>query len=912
MKFRFKYVGFLLATHCVVAQGTRIIGEIRDQGSGEPLTQALVQLEGDASATASREGRFELLSRLKGDLILRIEARDYRVRRLPVTLGDALLDLGMLYLEREEAGAKSDPYITLASDELSGEVEIIGSAELLQATRDVFLNRAAFDFGQAFFKVRGYDSKYGTVLLNGVPMNKLTDGRPQWNNWGGLNDVTRNQEFSYGLEASSRCFGGILGSTYIDTSPSAQRPGIRVSGSLSNRSYAGRIMATLNSGIGDSGLSYALSASRRWAKEGYREGSLYDAYAVYGALEYRFDPKSVLMLTGIFSTTRRGLSAAITEEVHEMGGHRYNPYWGLQGREIRNSRERHIAEPILMLNHAYASGRLRLNTVLAYQFGSQGKSRLGYFNAPNPDPSYYRYLPSYYINSPIGANFIGASLAREGFFRNPQLKWEKLYQANTIGNSDGKAAYVLYADTNEDKVLSFHQMANFETMNGLAITVGAGFQKTVSHNFARIRDLLGAQFHEDVDPFTGTRNDQEGELRKQDGDIFNYNYRLQGQVWDIYAQLSVHRDKWNAFLSGNYKSTTYFREGLFLNERFPEHSAGKEMGIPLRSPGGKAGFTYKISGRHWISLNGAFVHRAPVLQDVFINPREQNGIVPGIQNEHITTADLNYNVRLPHLIGRISGYYTRFQHATDVNFFYVESGLGADFVQESTTGLDQLHMGLEAGLEYEASATVKVSVVAAVGKQLYASDPEVTLNFVPGNDPDTGLQSAAGSLPIGIAGMKGYRLAQGPQQAYSIGISYRDPNYWWAGITANFLTENYASIATVPRTQSFILNPETGNPFPEATPEIVARILKQNPLDDSYFLNFVGGKSWLNKKTYISLFASINNVFDAVYRTGGYEQSRNGNYGQWIADNQGGTPSFGAKYWYGAGRTFFLNLAISF
>jgi hypothetical protein len=108
------------------------------------------------------------------------------------------------------------------------------------------------------------------------------------------------------------------------------------------------------------------------------------------------------------------------------------------------------------------------------------------------------------------------------------------------------------------------------------------------------------------------------------------------------------------------------------------------------------------------------------------------------------------------------------------------------------------------------------------------------------------------------------------------------------------------------------LNPDTGQPFDNATPGNVDRILKQNPLDDIYLLNLIGGKSWLLNGKYLSVFASINNVFDTDFRTGGYEQNRNGNYGQLVQDNLSGSPSFGPKYWFGYGRTYFLNLAISF
>jgi hypothetical protein len=74
----------------------------------------------------------------------------------------------------------------------------------------------------------------------------------------------------------------------------------------------------------------------------------------------------------------------------------------------------------------------------------------------------------------------------------------------------------------------------------------------------------------------------------------------------------------------------------------------------------------------------------------------------------------------------------------------------------------------------------------------------------------------------------------------------------------------------------------------------------------------IGGKSWLKTGKYISVFASVNNVFDTVFRTGGFEQSRNGNFGQLQQDNLSGNPSFAPRYWYGFGRTFFLNVAISF
>src|SRR5690606_28351275 len=127
--------------------------------------------------------------------------------------------------------------ITLSDDELNddtgGSDNISG---LLSSSKDVFQRTAAFVFSSSFFRVRGLDSDNGTVLINGIEMNKFDTGRTQWNNWGGLNDVVRNQEFTYSLKPSTYNCRGVLGSTNIITRASSYREGGRINYSFSNRS----------------------------------------------------------------------------------------------------------------------------------------------------------------------------------------------------------------------------------------------------------------------------------------------------------------------------------------------------------------------------------------------------------------------------------------------------------------------------------------------------------------------------------------------------------------------------------------------------------------------------------------------------------------------------------------------------
>ncbi|UCD60255.1 MAG: TonB-dependent receptor [Flavobacteriaceae bacterium] len=896
----------------VSAQQISINGSIGDAQSLLAISNATIEIEGTSlNVITNIDGSFRLVTSFKGDFIISIKAREYIEKRLPVEISNDELKLGRILIEKDFSIDQNEILITLTDNQvIDGEMEG-GNLGMLTATRDVFLNRAAFDFGQVFFKVKGYDSQNGSVLINGILMNKLRDGRPQWNNWGGLNDVTRNQDFNLGLQSSPYGFGGLLGVTNIDTRPSGLRPGFKLSCSLSNRIYSGRIMASYTSRKNGSDLHYSLAASRRWAREGYVNGTLYDAFSIYGAIEYQFNTTNSLLFTGILSSNRRGSSAAITEEAYNLAGSRYNPYWGIQNGHFRNSRERKILEPLFMLNYIGRFKKLHINTAISYQFGNFAKSRIGYYNAPNPDRTYYRYLPSFYVNSPIGANFLNADLAKQSFLLNPQLQWHSLYNANTTNSGNGMAAYVLYDDATSDKQLTLNTTFNIMPNEVFSVDMNMSYRSTISHNYAKIQDLLGADYHADKDPFSDTRNDLEGKLKKGEGDIFNYDYTFNYQVFDAFAQMRVDKSKWSFFLAANYNNTRYQRNGHFFNERFPENSLGKSNPLQFSNYGLKGGFTYKLNLRQWISTNGMLLNRAPLIVNSFINPRENNTIVPNLNKEKITGIAINYFTRFPNLIGRLTCFYTRFQQLTDVNFFFVDAGVGSDFVQEVITNLDKLNMGVESGLSYQLSSSVNLSGAVALGKYVYASDPNLAINFdTAGSEED--LITIEGTKDLGIAQIKNYKLPNGPQIALSLGVDYRDPKFWWIGAKMNYLTENYTSISVIRRTRSFYLNPETGQQFENLNLEYADRLLNQNALGNIYLLNLVGGKSWLLNGKYISVFASINNVFDTAFRTGGYEQNRNGNYGQLAQDNQSGSPSFGPKYWFGYGRTIFLNLAISF
>ena len=373
-------------------------GEIVDQLSGEPIGLVLVstekskittdengtfsiQIEGIKNITFSKTGYEELVIGVKD---LNIEDSKFVVELSSNTI-DSDLESGIISLSDFDLSDDAN-----SSDFASGQ---------LSAYNDVFQSIAAYQFGIARFRQRGYDSRNNLVLMNGLELNKLYDGRPQWSNWGGLNDVLRNREYTKGLEVGNSSFGSINGSTNFILRTSEYQKGLRVSYSSTNTSYTNRILATYSGSV-KGGWHYTVSASRRWAEEGHFDGTFYDANSFFLSLEKIMNEFHSLNFVAIYAKNRRGKSSPNTQEVYDLTSENYNSYWGWQGGKKRNSRVKNLNEPIFILTHNWdLNDRSNLKTSLLYQFGSMGNSRLNYSGGPNPDPSYYRKLPSYYLRN---------------------------------------------------------------------------------------------------------------------------------------------------------------------------------------------------------------------------------------------------------------------------------------------------------------------------------------------------------------------------------------------------------------------------------------------------------------------------------------------------------------------------------
>ncbi|APY08304.1 TonB-dependent receptor [Winogradskyella sp. J14-2] len=952
------FLSFITFSLVSFAQQTTIKGSVLDGTTGEPIPDVTITIEETGqSLKTDAKGEFSFTQNVPlGEQVLKIEKVEYVTKRYPIIVNEGqTVDISGMTLDFDTSDKKDLFVISISDDNLNGEDDGLTDnvSGLLQASRDVFLSAAAFDFSAAFFRPRGLDNANGKVLINGVEMNKQFNGRPQWGNWGGLNDVQRNQEFTMGLAANDYNFGDLAGTNNIVMRASRYREGGRISYASANRSYQGRIMASYSSGLLKGGWSYSVLGSRRFGEEGFVDGTLYDANSFFVAVEKQINEKHSLNFTGIYAQNRRGRSTAITQEIHDLKGRKYNPFWGMQDGEQRNSRMREINEPILMLNHFWKiSDNVRLNTNVAYQFGEFADTRIDFFGtrfdeengqlyggARNPTPEYWQNLPSFFLASPnpSTADYASAYFAQQEFLNDGQLDWTEFYDANI---RNGYNIYALQANVVNDNQLTVNTILDAELSDNIRINGNINYRRLNSENFARIEDLLGGPGYLDVNlPF----NDGEGFGQSVDifaqsnirtpnrivgeGDKYSYHYDINANVLSSFVQAQFKYNRVDFYLGGTISNTTYQREGFYENGYFTNNnpngivgSFGKSDTADFTNYGIKAGATIKVTGKHLIDINANHFTKAPGIRASFANARQNNLLVRDLESETINSIDASYIFRSPILKARLTGYFTTFENGTEVNFFFTESV--GNLTQEIAQNINRQNYGAELGIEAQITPTIKLKGAAAMGQFTYTNNPNVYYSS------DRFVDLTFGD---GTAEMEDYRVASGPERVFQVGFEYRDPDYWNFGVTTNFFSHTYVDPSFLKRSAAFAQDPDTydldeilassqdgvvnisGFGVADYDEEVARGILRQERFEDYMLVNLTGGKSWKINDYFVGFFATVNNVFNQNYRTGGFEQARRLDYRSQIEEqtNTGG-PIFGNRYFFGNGTTYYLNVYVRF
>jgi hypothetical protein len=804
------------------------------------------------------------------------------------------------------------PQFSTTIEQLDDESENQDVSGLLQSSRDVYTSIAGFNFGVARFRIRGYDADNFTAMMNGVTLNDPEMGRAIWAYWGGLNDITRYQESKTGIASSQLTFGGVGGYSNIIARASAQRKGNRVSYALANQTYDHRLMYTTSTGMMENNLAVTVSGSMRYANEGYVEGTFYRGASYFLSVEKKFNDKHSLGFVGFGSPTVSGGQSISVQETYDLtGNNQYNSFWGYQAGEKRNSRIRNTHKPMMMLNHYFTlDSKTTINSSLFYSFGRGGQTRLNWYDAADPRPDYYRNLPSYYSNPGDEALLELYTQLWQNDVNTQQLNFDQMYFANSknlhsVSDANGikgntvtgnRAKYIIEEYRTDHQQYGFNSTFNHQYNESLILSGGVNGSFYKSMNFKVMDDLLGADYWVDVDRFAERDFADESAAQTnveipnrivKKGDRFGYDYDININNINTFGQAEGKSEKIDWYTGLTVSNTSFWRTGNIKNGLFQDDSKGDSEKKSFLNYGIKAGLVYKITGRHLISVNAAYYTAAPSSRDAFVSPRTRNQIVDNLKSETTTSGDINYLIRYPKVKMRLTGFYTSITDKTwSRSFFHEEYNT---FVNYMMTGVDQLFMGTELGLEVNVTSTIEATAAFTMGDYIYNSRPVVTIS------QDNSTQLLASNK---VVYFENYKIGGMPQTAASIGAKYNAPKFWFVGANFNFFMDAYLEANPDRRTEEALAG------FVSTDPQ-VTKLLEQRRLDDSYTINIFGGKSWrLKNKYYIRINVNVNNVLDVKdFATGGFEQLR---YDKQNIDR------FPPKIGYMYGRTYFAMVSFSF
>ena len=909
---------FMLFATLSFAQQT-IKGTITDAETKQPLPDALVKILGSKfSVRTDEKGQFRITKVPKGKKTIVISLKDHKTITQEIDSKEPLVKLGNIELGKPNAATDAIQTITLDEDDnADNTTDDQNVSSMLGTSRDLFQRYSNFNWNSVRYRTRGYLGNYNESYFNGIPFNDLDDERESFGAYAGLNEVTRKRTNYMGLEATDFAFGDLSGSSNIDTRASQQRKRSSISYQVSNRNTRNRIMGTYATGLQANGWAFTFSGSRRWAQEGYNPGTFMDAWAYFASVDKVFNDKHTLNLTILGSPNKQGGASATLKEMVELSGDPYyNNSWGYQNGKKRNARVTNRHAPTAILRHDFKiNEKINLTTAASFQIESNTRQVVNFYNSRNPQPDYYSRLPSA-IEDPIQK--IQATNLLSTNEDERQLNWDYMYQTNynslqtiisdtpngKVPTTGNRAKYFLTNIHQDSKEANIYSNIQMQVSEHQQIVGGIALRYFKGHDFAKISDLLGADFAVDVDQFaernfpgqTFGQNDVRYSNRiVKVGDKASFEYNNNVRNAYAWAQSVWNLDKFDFFVSAKGDYTAFWRNGLTQNGRFPDNSLGKSATKSFFNYGVKAGATYKLDGRNYFGVHSGYFTKAPNSTDSYLSPRTRNEFAPNLASEKNISTEAFFNHRSPNFSAQITGYYTLIKNNTRTFSFFSDED--RSFVNYLAQGMDLRHTGVEAAASYKITNKFEVFGAATLSQHLYWSRPVAFAT------PDNGITSVQSKINGQTLYIKEYYVPNTPQTAASLGVKYNGKRFW-TSLTGNYFAKRYMAMNFNRRTNSAV-GGAIGSKTVVPDSKLWHEIIDQQKLEDVVTVNFIIGKSYRRGDYNWNFLLGIDNVLDALYVATAFEQWR-------FDDVEKNVNKFPPRYFYAMKRNFFVQTSLRF
>ena len=722
-----------------------VTGTIIDSEMGKGLPGATIIVKGtNIGVNTDFDGKFEIISDNSGTLIVSFvgyasqeiefdKSMDITVSLKVLGLsGVTVFGTADFAIDRDQAVTQS----TLTAADIQERIGNLELPEMLNSTPGVYATKGGGAFGDSRINLRGFDSQNIAVLINGIPVNDMENGRVYWSNWAGLSDVVSAMQVQRGLGASKLAISSVGGTINILTKSTDLNEGGKISTMVGNDGFTKSVMA-YNTGELDGGHALSVLFSRT-AGDGYVDGTMFEGYNYflgYGWKDSANKHNLQLIITGAPQTHNQRTSSFFNMakvEDYQKYGIRYNYNHGyLNGQEF-NQRKNFYHKPLASLNWEYKINEsTNLSASAYYSIGRGGGT------------------------GDIGR--LDGKYASDSRFRNPangQVNWDKIYASNS-GQQTNFYGFS-YNNVADPATGLFIVNDQDETVNGVKRNGIVRRASINSHNFLgsiiniqkEFNDNLTVNFGFDLRSYKGIHYRRLDHLIGADGyrDFDNKNYAggsavrtktyssMLGKQWNVFKstddeeKIDYHNDgkvRWmGTFAQLQYKINDFsaFFQGAISSQGFQRVEYFNQVGTATTDwksiTGGnvKAGVNYNIDIKNNIYVNGGYYSKQPNFDAVYID--YGNNLNPDLKNETITGYELGYG----HVSNKLRMNVNVYKTTWEDRFLSDGVSVGGNRGTANYYGIKQIHSGIEFDGEIQLSPFVSVQGMLSVGNYVYGSD----------------------------------------------------------------------------------------------------------------------------------------------------------------------------------------------
>ena len=859
----------ILFSAVVMAQST-ISGTILEAGTSIPLPGANVIEKGTSNGvTTDFDGNFTFKTKsTSGEIVISYIGYNSKTIAFSgdMSLGSVMLTSSQFGLEEIQiiASVAVDRKTPVAVSTIkAADIELkLGTQEfpeVLKSTPGVYATKAGGGYGDGRINLRGFDSQNVAVMINGIPVNDMENGRVFWSNWAGLGDVTSTMQVQRGLGASKVAVPSIGGTINIITKTTDVEAGGNVITSVANDGYL-KYGLTYSTGLMDNGLAATVSAASTTGN-GYVDGTPFNGVSYFINISKKLNDAHKLSFSAFGSKQSHGQRRnrqLIETYRNSESGRKFNADWGYKNGQITSERDNFYNKPQISLNHYWTlSEKTSINSSAYLSFGSGGGGR----GTGNRDK---------FIINPDGT-----SEYRDGLYG--PIDFDKISDENEALGANGSET-ILTADRNDHTWYGLLSTLKTDLSDDLVLLAGVDLRSYTGRHFREVKDLLGGQYYLDD-------NNQNNLINAaQVGDKVSFNNDGNVGWLGVFGQLEYDvNEKFNTFLALAASNTAYRRKDYFNyldSDPLQVTDWYNFFGYSI-----KGGGNYRIDEKHSLFANLGYFERAADFRSVFLDFRNDN-INADAENEKITSYELGYRFRGEKLSANVNLYRTSWNDRTETAFFQQPDGTQAS---ANILGVDALHQGIEVDFVYRATDKLNITGMASFGDWKWQNNIEDVRIF----DEDQ-VEIDDSPVNLHIAGLK---VADAAQTTMALGLNYKLTPTTRLIVDYNYYADIYADFNPSDRgVTSNLTDPDA------AAAEIAATLATDAPqawkMPNYGLFDLALSHGFKFGSFDATLTGRMNNVFDTEY----------------ISDAQDGSGSTAdtALVYFGYGRTFSIGAKLNF